>query len=83
MLNRLVEDKKDVCNFLCLIMKMFIYRQRCIKREVLFNHWLSYVKQIERIERYIAVNTKKLSLHEKKWQCNVGVITPNVVGKVK
>ena len=66
MLNE-VAPKGSVINFLCLIIKQYVYSQRCLKKELSFYEIKSRLKNIECIEKYIAVKHEKLVKHVKKW----------------
>ena len=65
--NRVTTRKYHVINFLVLVAKQFIYRCRCMKESVIFNVYRRYIKQIEAVEKYIAVKNGKLAMHHKKW----------------
>ena len=66
-MNNIVESKCSIANFICLISKQYIYSQRCLKKELLWQELKGKIKSIERIERYIAVKNNKVHLHVKKW----------------
>ena len=72
-LNDLVPQKYHVINFICLVTKQFIYKQKCLKLTLNFPIWKAYVQQIESIEKYIAVKNGKLAIHQRKW----GVLSQN------
>ena len=74
--NRLVDKKNHVCNFICLIVKQFIYKQRCLNKEVNFGALKGYIQQIERIEKYIATKNERLYIHNRKWGISVGEGSP-------
>ena len=66
--NEIVKNRKDhVVNFICLITKQFIYRQKCLKKEIHFPILKAYIHQIESVEKYSAIKNQKLSIHQKKW----------------
>ena len=67
--NRMVEHKNHVVNFLCLVTKQYIYRQRCFKKELSFVQLEKIIKRIECIEKYIAIKNGKFQLHLRKWKC--------------
>ena len=66
-MNQLVKGRKNIVNFICLLTKQFIYRQRCGQKEIRFYPLLEHFKLIERTEKYIAVKNKKVKQHEYKW----------------
>ena len=61
-------SSRKIANFICLITKQFIYRQRCLKLGVNFTTLKIHIRQIESIEKYIAVKSNKKRIHEKKWR---------------
>lgn len=56
-----------VVNFLVLITKQFIYRQRCLLEPINFLHLKYYINEIQKTEFYIAKLRGKLQGHYKKW----------------
>ena len=67
--NRLVASKPNhVLNFLCLITKQYIYRQRCLRKELNFQELRNIIYQLENLEKYKAVKNNKTFLHVKKWR---------------
>ena len=56
-----------VINFICLIAKQYIYRQRCLQRQIGVNSFLYEIRHIENVEKYIAIKNGHLSKHNKKW----------------
>ena len=73
-LNRIVKPKYHVVNLVCLLFKQFIYRQRCLKKELVFQHFVSYLCTIENIEKYIAEKNGKQVIHEKKWSSGSHIV---------
>ena len=65
--NRIVSQRNHVANFLCLITKQFIYRQRCQKKPLVFPALKAEFQKIERIEKFIAIKNNKIGIHAKKW----------------
>ena len=65
--NRIVRQKNSVINFICLITKQFIYRQRCLSQTIHFPVLQGYLNSIENMEKYIAIKNGKLNFHERKW----------------
>ena len=67
-LNRIVVQKKNhILNFVCLLLKQFIYRQRCLNEPIHSAIFMRYLSKIEGIEKYIAVKNSRLATHLKKW----------------
>ena len=67
MLNRLVEKKGHVINYMCLIVKQYIYAQRCAKKGLNFVVLKERIHMLERVEKYIAVKNFKTAIHNAKW----------------
>ena len=65
--NRLIEGPSNVKNFICLLLKQFVYKQHCLKKEILFSHFKAYVYQIKNMEKYIAIKNNKLKKYCKEW----------------
>ena len=63
----MVSTTTHVANFIVLIAKQFIYRQRCLGEKVEFNHLRRIILSVENIEKYIAVKQGKIKIHAKKW----------------
>ena len=67
-LNEIDQSRFSVINFLCLITKQFIYRQRCLGKSIDFPILKAEIKKIESIEKYIATKNGKIHIHERKWR---------------
>ena len=68
LLNNIVEQKNSVANFICLVTKQYIYRQRCLKQDPNPIQLKRHNKNTENIEKYIALKNSTLSKHIRKWQ---------------
>ena len=66
-LNRLIKGKGKIINFICLVTKQYIYRQRCQKGNLSFVALERHIKQMENVEKYIAIKNNRLNVHVKKW----------------
>ena len=66
-MNRIVEKKNHVINFLCLITKYFIYSQRCQCRAIKFPALRMIFNSVENMEKYIAIKNNRLHIHYRKW----------------
>ena len=66
-LNQLVKNKNLVVNFMCLITKQYIYRQRCKRKELKFIEIENIISLMENIEKYIAIKNQKVTQHNRKW----------------
>ena len=69
--NRVTKGKGNVANFLCLVTKQYIYKQRCLKKPLATRDIMHFYRQIEQIEKYIACKQDKLNVHRKKWASNL------------
>ena len=65
--NCVVQPKNHVINFICLIFKQYVYRQRCSEQGLSFPAVKRLICKIESIEKYIAVKNNKSNVHERKW----------------
>ena len=54
-LNRIVQPKYHVANFICLIIKQYIYSQKCREGSLSLAAVKTRINQIENIEKYIAI----------------------------
>ena len=50
-LNRIVEKQTHAINFICLVTKQYIYKQRCMGKELSFNELKQIITKMERIEK--------------------------------
>ena len=66
-MNQVSPYKRDAINFIVLVVKQFIYRQRCLRKDLDFPIVKAYILSIENVEKYIAVKNNRLATHEKKW----------------
>ena len=65
--NKLHPDPKHVINLMCLVVKQYIYRQRCKKSQIKVQEIRNELYKIENIEKYIAVKNGHISKHNRKW----------------
>lgn len=54
-------------NYILLTAKYFIAKCKYTEQSPDVNHYLNYIKQKEQIERIIATNKGKITIHEQKW----------------
>ena len=59
-----------LANFLCLIIKQYIYRQRCQKKQLRFIEIEGIIRHMEAMEKYIATKNYKIETHNRKWMIN-------------
>ena len=67
LLNRISSNPRSIKNFLCLVCKQYIYRQRCFKTEPNFNELKEIITRTHNIEKFIATKNDKLIKFHKKW----------------
>ena len=65
--NRIAPRSHNVCNFICLATKQFIYSKRCLKKALSFQELELKILHLERIEKYVAVTNGKTEKNQKKW----------------
>ena len=65
--NRPVEQWKNVKNFLVLLGKYYVYRQRCLKQTVSFEGLSGYMETIKNMEKFYATMNNSLHKFQKKW----------------
>ena len=70
LLNRVAPIGFNVINFLCLVTKQFIYRQRCMGNSVLFTQLVPLYRSIENVEKFVATKNGKIRVHNAKWLCH-------------
>ena len=67
MLNKVHVRANHIANFLCLLLKYYIYSRKCLGRPLIEYEMIGLFKRVERIEKYIAIKNGSLSTHNKKW----------------
>ena len=58
--NQLSETPGHLFNFICLLLKQFIYMKRCKQEKLHFIEFQSHIKNIQNIEKYIAIKNNNL-----------------------
>ena len=66
-MNQLVQQKGHAANFICLIVKQYIYSTRCQGKSVTLQGIKNKIRQIESVEKYIAIKNSKEAVHTRKW----------------
>ena len=69
-LNKICENPYNIKNTICLMLKQFIYKHRCLNTKPSVSEFRYKVQQQRTIERYIASKHGKLGKHLKKWNAN-------------
>ena len=70
--NSLVKDPKNVKNFIGLMLKQYIYRQRCLGKSLKYQEFEHLVWNMRSVERYIAEKNHNIIKFKNKWQNNRG-----------
>ena len=58
----------SLVNDICLIVKQYVYRQRCLHKPVSCHEVKYLIWKQESVEKYIAQKNHKLDKHVKKWR---------------
>ena len=66
--NKIVPGKGHVANFICLLTKQFIYKQRCMGLSIDVPILKAHINRIENIEKYIAIKNGRVTRHNNKWK---------------
>ena len=78
--NRIIRDKSiDVKNLICLMAKQYIYRQRCLGRQIEPREFKFIVYDNRNMEKFIAMKNNKLNKHMRKWYPNTATEIENVI----
>ena len=60
-------SKLGISNFICLIVKQYIYAQRCKAKQLCTQELKSIIVSTQNYKKYIAIKNGKLLKHNKKW----------------
>ena len=66
-MNTVHDNPRNVANFICLLVKHYIYSQRCLGNPICTYEIMAKIKMTQNIEKYIAKRNNKLKIHEIKW----------------
>ena len=66
--DRVSEDPRSINNFICLICKQYIYRQRCLQKDLCASEFERLVFENKNIEKYYAVKNNKLKSFYNRWE---------------
>ena len=61
------KPKKHVINTIGLILKQYIYRNRCLKKVLSFDEFQRIVVRTKNIEKYVALKNEKYAVFSRKW----------------
>ena len=56
-----------IANFICLLTKQYIYKQRCIGQTISKRGLRAQIYMYENIEKYLATKSNKIEKHNAKW----------------
>ena len=65
--NRIVPKPGHVSNFICLLVKQYIYATKCLGNPLSSKVLIAHIRKVENIEKYIAVKNERLHKHNMKW----------------
>ena len=66
--NAVTDNIRHLSNFIVLIAKQFMYRQRCLGLNLCYRSFRIFAFDIRNCEKFIAIKNNKLKCHEKKWR---------------
>ena len=75
--NTVVEKKNHIVHFLCIFIKQYIYRMRCLGKKPTVKSLIIQIELHHTIELSIARSVHKVVKHNKKW--SPIYLTPNVI----
>ena len=80
LMNLFHKEKRNISNFIGLVVKQFIYAERCGGLLPNIQKLSAILSRIENIEKYIAIKNGKLTKHYKKWdrKCDINSSDENV-----
>ena len=67
----------SILNLLAIIIKQYLYRSKCSGNRATWDDILREFNAVEKIERYIASSTNRLTKHIQKWAVVKGVMDEN------
>ena len=65
--NKIISKPGDIKNFICLMVKQYIYRQRCLKQSLNYYELIDQIYLTRNMEKYIARKNSKEHLFYRKW----------------
>ena len=72
MLNSIVlVNRKNIANFICLMFKQYVYRQRCFNKCLSLYEFKTSIWKVRNFEKFYAIKNNKEDKFNKKWHmCN-------------
>ena len=58
--NKIIQNPSHIKNFICLLTKFYVYRQRCFRKTLNFHELRGLIYNTQNIEKYIAIKMKRL-----------------------
>ena len=66
--NECMGQYKDTVNIICLIVKQFIYAQKCLKEDISIMKVLTKIQDYRKIEKMCTIKSNKMRHYYKKWK---------------
>ena len=66
--NKIIERPNHWKKFVCLLLKQYIYRQRCLAKTISYKEFIGHLEKVKNMEKYIALKNNKIHKHNKKWE---------------
>ena len=65
--NQIVTPSKHAANFICLVTKQYIYKERCMKNQLSLNALKENIILFKNIEKYNAIASGNIKVYNDKW----------------
>ena len=65
--NKFLDNSAYIKNFVCLVAKHYIYKQKCLGQSLRFSQLKSVISSLESTEKYYAIKNGVLHKHLHKW----------------
>ena len=72
LMNEVHPTPRHLANFVCLVVKQYIYKQKCLKCPLQARELHGRIISLENTEKYIAIKNNKLAKHMAKWYPGTG-----------
>ena len=69
MLNRIHPNIAHVTNFICLVIKQYLYRKKCENAMLRLFELKNKITLLKNTEKFIAIKNNNMGKHTLKWQC--------------
>ena len=66
-LNQILDVPCNIADFICLLVKVYLYQCRCKRNQPNFYEIEGYIAKCHLYERHHAYKTDKIKIHSKKW----------------